>query len=174
MKVNQTARQKSYREYLRGEHWKALRELALKRDRGVCSCCGGTDRLQVHHLKYRGRPEETLLEDLETLCRGCHRREHGYGPSLMEEKYYEIRNRIRSCDGARPPTVEMWKEFKEMMMVPPHEFELECFAGLMCEYVLAVCSWRDRARPEPRTNVYWWNLARRVRYSILRRRKGDW
>lgn len=39
--------------------------------------CEATEKLNVHHTIYRGRLEDTLLEDLETLCRRCHRIQHG-------------------------------------------------------------------------------------------------
>lgn len=80
-----TEHQKAYRKYLLTDHWKALRERALERDGRACQwdigngeVCGETNGpLNVHHVKYRKTFEETRLEDLKTLCRTCHRIEHG-------------------------------------------------------------------------------------------------
>lgn len=46
---------------------------------GRCERCSSTDRLQSHHLLYRDNWFDTLLEDLEVLCRPCHEKEHGIG-----------------------------------------------------------------------------------------------
>ncbi len=63
--------------------WAAFREQVIVLDGGQCVSCGRsrTDGivLQVHHKKYvKGRkPWEYDSADCETLCRGCHAREHG-------------------------------------------------------------------------------------------------
>lgn len=57
-------RQKLYREYLKTDHWKELRQLCLERDGHKCLHCGGSELLQVHHKKYRVTYEEGLLRDL--------------------------------------------------------------------------------------------------------------
>lgn len=93
-----TKRQKLYQKYLRSDHWKALRSAALERDGGKCVVCESTDRLQVHHAKYRGLPEATEIGDLETLCRECHWKEHGYGPLEFDVK---IRDFNHKCNTAR-------------------------------------------------------------------------
>lgn len=81
----QSKRQEAYWEYLESDHWKAIRGQALDRDGHKCVKCGSVKWLQVHHLRYRGRPEDTELGDLETLCRHCHRQEHGIGPSDFDD-----------------------------------------------------------------------------------------
>lgn len=83
-------RQKAYRVYLQSDHWKALRQRAIDRDGGKCVRCSSVDILQVHHLCYRGHLEDALIEDLETVCRECHRKEHGFGPSDFELKFREL------------------------------------------------------------------------------------
>ena len=58
------------------DFWKELS--ARKRfEVGKCERCGSVDKLQSHHKLYRGDWYSTQIEDLEVLCRGCHREEHG-------------------------------------------------------------------------------------------------
>lgn len=71
-----TARQKAYTEYLETDHWHRLRSQAIARDK-CCVRCGRKKRLQAHHKIYRVTWFDTLLSDLETLCRPCHAQEHG-------------------------------------------------------------------------------------------------
>lgn len=69
-------RQEDYREYLNSDHWKKTRAAALQRAGNKCQGCGGTYDLQVHHKTYARRGHERP-EDLEVLCRNCHKDEHG-------------------------------------------------------------------------------------------------
>lgn len=66
---------KSYREYLKSDHWQKLRADALERYEHRCIRCGSTERLQVHHREYRG-PGRERPEDLEVVCRSCHAERH--------------------------------------------------------------------------------------------------
>jgi hypothetical protein len=68
----------SYADLLRDPRWQKRRLEIFERDQWTCQVCGATDReLQVHHLRYRkGRlPWDHPDEDLQTLCRPCHRNE---------------------------------------------------------------------------------------------------
>lgn len=65
-----------YLEYLKSEHWRNLRLMALNRDRWRCVRCPQNQHLEVHHRFYRDRWEDSVVEDLETLCSVCHEREH--------------------------------------------------------------------------------------------------
>lgn len=73
-------RKEIYDEYLRSEHWHMLRTRILERDGHMCvrPGCGETEKLSVHHKIYREPLEDALDEDLETLCRKHHMREHPY------------------------------------------------------------------------------------------------
>lgn len=72
-----TTRQLEYKEYLRSDHWKALRKQALERDKHCCQRCPARDlELHVHHLFYRDNFYDTRLEDVLTICFLCHRIEH--------------------------------------------------------------------------------------------------
>ncbi|MFG0583988.1 HNH endonuclease [Pseudomonas sp. zjy_9] len=63
--------------------WAAFRERVIALDGGECVVCNRSRSdgvvLQVHHKRYiSGRkPWEYDTFDCETLCRGCHAREHG-------------------------------------------------------------------------------------------------
>lgn len=57
------------------------RDAALERDNYTCQHCGSKENLQVHHIDGNGTtsPKEHrnhVLENLLTLCRGCHTRVH--------------------------------------------------------------------------------------------------
>lgn len=60
-------------EYLKSDHWKALRAEKLNQHPN----CDGCDRtaLDVHHLNYRNLYDVTVL-DLMSLCRACHAEVH--------------------------------------------------------------------------------------------------
>lgn len=66
-------------EYLESDHWHRLRAKAIDRDK-CCLRCGSKTRLQAHHKIYRASWFDTLLSDLETLCRRCHKDHHGIAP----------------------------------------------------------------------------------------------
>lgn len=66
-----------YPEYLKTDHWQALRRAALKRAKYACQVCNTDDeQLDVHHRTYERRGEE-LASDLIVLCHTCHGRHHG-------------------------------------------------------------------------------------------------
>ncbi len=72
-----TARQLAYRDYLLTPHWQSLRREVLSRDGFRCRRCPARKRLQAHHLIYRARFEDSVADDLITLCHLCHKSEHG-------------------------------------------------------------------------------------------------
>lgn len=65
------------------ELWKEFRKKVIEIDEGKCIDCGRGIAdgvvLQVHHKRYvkNRKPWEYSFDDCETLCRGCHAREHG-------------------------------------------------------------------------------------------------
>ena len=65
----------SYSQYILSVRWKLTREAVLRRDGRTCVRCGRKDKLQVHHKTYAHLGDEPL-DDLMTLCIGCHRLEH--------------------------------------------------------------------------------------------------
>ena len=61
--------------------WKERCRQIIELDGGTCQVCGRKEPdvvLQVHHKKYiQGKkPWEYNQQDLITLCKGCHAREH--------------------------------------------------------------------------------------------------
>lgn len=68
-------RQMPYSQYLKSNHWKALRRKVLYEACFKCQLCNGTDRLNVHHRTYDRRGNEAL-SDLTVLCESCHAKFH--------------------------------------------------------------------------------------------------
>jgi len=67
---------KSYSSFLKSAYWSKVRLTVLKRDNYTC-ICGEKKYLQVHHKTYKNHfNEHKHLEDLITLCRNCHKKEH--------------------------------------------------------------------------------------------------
>jgi 5-methylcytosine-specific restriction endonuclease McrA len=69
-------RQKRLRLVLKPEDYEELRYQILNRDGWKCQCCGPHKDLHVHHLVRRSEFGSDALENLMTLCAGCHRRVH--------------------------------------------------------------------------------------------------
>jgi transposase len=61
---------------LDAETYKQLRYQVLTRDAWRCQCCGSTQNLDVHHLRFRSKLGDDSPENLITLCAVCHRRQH--------------------------------------------------------------------------------------------------
>jgi hypothetical protein len=72
------ARQPDYREHLQSRYWQRLRAFAAISQNWKCAHCGDPAglTLELHHCCYLHLGYETL-EDVEALCRACHRAEHG-------------------------------------------------------------------------------------------------
>jgi RNA-directed DNA polymerase len=56
----------------RHAEWRELRRQILQRDKYACQCCGGTDYLEIHHIKARHQGGADSPENLITLCEVCH------------------------------------------------------------------------------------------------------
>lgn len=54
--------------------WSSKREKRLQIDKNECRLCGSKDRLEVHHKpeSYKKIPNESVEDDLTTLCVLCH------------------------------------------------------------------------------------------------------
>jgi len=61
---------------LKPDSYRKLRIEVLERDGWRCQSCGSSDRLEVHHLRSRGRLGDDKDENLITLCADCHRDIH--------------------------------------------------------------------------------------------------
>ncbi|WP_147297246.1 HNH endonuclease [Chromobacterium vaccinii] len=87
--------------------WAEFREKIISLDGGVCITCGRSRAdgvvMQVHHKRYiTGRkPWEYDTSDCETLCRGCHAREHGEIRPASGWQYFgedDLEDLIGTCD----------------------------------------------------------------------------
>ena len=67
----------NYREYLRSDHWKQVRNQQLEKYDNRCAVCGSRDNLHVHHIDYSNLGREGN-PDLIVLCESCHRTIHGF------------------------------------------------------------------------------------------------
>ena len=66
----------SYKEYLKSDHWKKIRERALRASRYKCQLCNKANTiLDVHHRTYERRGRE-FRKDVIVLCRSCHVKFH--------------------------------------------------------------------------------------------------
>jgi hypothetical protein len=61
--------------YLKSDHWRDLRQIALEKAGFKCSSCGCGGSLDVHHERYKSIYNVTQ-DDLSVLCRKCHKAEH--------------------------------------------------------------------------------------------------
>lgn len=61
--------------YLRTEHWKRTRTLAIDRYGASCVLCGSGGQVNVHHRTYE-RIGAERLDDLIVLCSECHSHYH--------------------------------------------------------------------------------------------------
>lgn len=73
-----------YREYLNSDEWKSKRLQKLKLN-PKCEVCGDKSNINIHHKTY-DRIFNENIEDLQTLCRLCHKKAHGI--SISENIYF--------------------------------------------------------------------------------------
>jgi hypothetical protein len=67
----------SYRRYLKSQRWETKRFFMLKQARYQCEACGARNvLLNCHHLTYERLGNERR-DDLQILCRDCHKKVHG-------------------------------------------------------------------------------------------------
>ena len=89
-RIPQTKRDWYRNTYLLSEHWKNLRK-EKKKLNPVCEVCGSKKKLDVHHINYRSL-YDVLLEDLQTLCRSCHKKKHKF---LNRLKKKSLRSKLK-------------------------------------------------------------------------------
>lgn len=64
-----------YLEYLKSKEWKAIRVKLFQLRGRKCEECDATRFLQIHHKTYI-RLYHEKMDDLQILCRECHKAEH--------------------------------------------------------------------------------------------------
>lgn len=163
-------RQKKYREYLASEDWTKLRSEALERDGGKCVICDSVEGLQVHHHRYPKNVKDSSLDDVETLCKVCHRLEHGYGRTRVEMVCDEIE--IKYIRFQKRPPIELWQKIKQLGI--QGDWDLKCFSDLMFQWIVHQLPfekygytknwWLDRE-----VSDFWRNKAINVRNKIMER-----
>lgn len=75
----------------RGPAWQATRLAVIERDGYACTRCG--ERVgpwEVHHLKPTSKGGTDDLDNLVTLCVGCHHDEHGRGHSPARDAWRRL------------------------------------------------------------------------------------
>lgn len=76
-KESKATAKERYKAFLKTNYWKAVRIKVFLRDSKTCQKCGSKKKLEAHHLTYKHHKNEMKhLEDLITLCRDCHEKEH--------------------------------------------------------------------------------------------------
>jgi hypothetical protein len=83
-------------------HWERVRAAALARD-GTCRLCRDARQLECHHNTYDrwGREE---LDDVITLCRGCHDAVTGAQMRVRDERRLMPAPRVVTTIERLPPT----------------------------------------------------------------------
>jgi len=72
----------SYKQFLNSPQWKQIHKLwEGKKKKGIqrwkeCFCCGATERLQLHHLKYKNVMKAYLGNNIVPVCNTCHETIH--------------------------------------------------------------------------------------------------
>ncbi len=65
-----------YKDYLKSDKWKNIRDEVLKRDDFRCKRCGSALNLEFHHITYPADFNYDCAENIVTLCHGCHGKIH--------------------------------------------------------------------------------------------------
>lgn len=94
-------RRREYRAYLNSAMWQAVRNAAIYRAGGKCIRCHGSERLQVHHVKYPREFGQETPEMLEVLCNICHGEAHGRPYVLLRPSKQAKRERKERLDALR-------------------------------------------------------------------------
>jgi len=107
-------RQQAYHEYLKSDHWKALRQAKFQEVGKACQTCPGRSVIHVHHIRYR-ELIDCVTSDLAVLCKECHDELHWAGQilklDLMGVELDQIKS-ILSTIQAHPRYVR-WKQRRE-------------------------------------------------------------
>lgn len=111
-----------YEPYLDSDAWDTKRKQRLALDGHKCSRCQRDNvKLDVHHITYERIGRERMT-DLISLCRRCHRREHGHDTSLPPKL-----RRAETPDRLRPERArEQWQEIIAQSLRVEAEFAKLC------------------------------------------------
>lgn len=127
-----TARQLEYEAYRLTPHWENLRQTVLCRDGRKCVKCGSRERLQAHHKFYRPKFEDSIPDDLITLCRPCHEMVHGIrtappppaGPVISPDRHattaFTSLQELYAARTARKISRQLFRSERERLGGDPH------------------------------------------------------
>lgn len=87
-----------YLQYLKSEHWDLLRNQAFERDGWRCQKCNSKHNLQGHHKRYRKDLYKCTVDDIETLCFGCHRHHHKRKNRIRRERRKHAKRFFKALD----------------------------------------------------------------------------
>ena len=76
--------------YHHTREWHYARKAAKERDGYRCQQCGKAGMLEVHHLRSLSQGGDNELDNLRTLCRGCHIQLHYPKPKVQTEWAYMV------------------------------------------------------------------------------------
>lgn len=86
----------SYKDYLKSDHWKALKKKAKRRKRyKKCLFCGNT-KVELHHTTYKWIYTKKELLGIIPLCRKHHQAVHDYA-SKHQLSIRIATNHLKSC-----------------------------------------------------------------------------
>lgn len=101
----------SYQDFLKSEFWQVMKaKLKIKPYFKKCYCCGGEDRIELHHFKYKDIVDGSSAKNIAPTCRGCHEKIH----QLSREKNYSFKSaarKIRKLFNYKP--ISVLKKIKE-------------------------------------------------------------
>ena len=98
-----TSTQKAYQDYLQTDIWRTIRAQRLAVDNNQCVLCG-EEASHVHHRRYPKEWGKETVNDLVSLCSGCHKKHH----EQQAGKYDSVVEYLRSYNKniSRLPGVE--------------------------------------------------------------------
>ena len=76
-------------------NWQVIRRRALDRDGWRCRDCGKAGRLEVHHVSPLVRGGSNALENLRTLCVGCHKAAHKRPKTPVQDAWDRMVTELR-------------------------------------------------------------------------------
>lgn len=98
--------------YLKSDHWKNLRTLALEHHGRKCHKCPATHKLDVHHIRYSSI-YDVEVTDLQVLCRSCHEKEHA--PRVVVLKTPKKKTKVRKSPKKKVERTHLTKKQKKRL-----------------------------------------------------------
>ncbi len=100
-------RRLKYEKHIASLAWKRKRLERIELDNGQCRLCGSFDNLEVHHKwtsGYENIPNESVENDLTTLCRNCHQAFHDH---INSQDYQDYKIEIQDYQEPREAQKEL-------------------------------------------------------------------